>query len=350
MVNLDGSTGEGGGQMLRTALVWSLATMKPFRMTNLRAGRKDPGLKTQHVRVLESLRLLGPVQFTGATVGSDRVTFAPAPLRGTSARIDIGTAGSITLLLQTVLPAALLAEGASRLEIVGGTDVQWSPPFDYLREVVLPSAGLGSDDLTLDVLRRGFYPPGGGRVVLQTRRDAKRPGRFRVAARPEERGALERIRILSYASESLRERQVAERLTQAAARRLRACAVPVEESVTYGDAPSAGCVLTCVAHFAGGARLGGSALGERGTPAEKIGELAADRLLHEMESDGCVDEYAADQLIVWLALAGGVVLASEISEHTRTNIWVTEEFLGRVFEIEGKRIRCLAPFVPPSIP
>lgn len=345
MVNLDGSKGEGGGQMLRTALVWSLITQTPFRMEKIRAGRKDPGLKAQHVHVLKSLLRLGPVAFTGATEGSGVVTFAPAPLRGAAFRVDIGTAGSVTLLLQTLLPALLLAEGSSRVEITGGTDVAWSPPIDYFRHLVLEPARHRARHLRLEVVRRGFYPKGGGRLEVEACGWAE-AGPIR---RLERRGPVE-IRVLSFAARQLEERRVSERQAEAARQRLDRYRVPVRTEAVYGDTLSPGSVITCVAEFEGGVRLGGSALGRQGKRAEDVGREAADWLAAEIESGAAVDEHAADQLIVWLALAGGEIRASRISEHTRTSIWVTEQFLGKVFELEGDTIRCARPLSSPSTP
>lgn len=339
MVNLDGSVGEGGGQMLRTALVWSLITQTPFRMENIRAGRRPPGLKAQHVHVLQALLPLGDVKFTGAQEGSSVVTFSPAPLKGASFEVDIGTAGSITLVLQTLLPAALLASGPSEIRLTGGTDVRWSPPLDYLRDVILGLIGSCADRVEVRLERRGFYPRGGGRVIVAAEGMKPRPIGL------EARRALRVIRVHTAAAAALAERRVAERQSAAAAERLRGYGVEVEVESDYSDALSPGSVTVCVAEFEGGARLGGSALGERGKPAERVGREGAEELAAEIDSGGLVDRYAADQIIVWLALAGGTVRASRISEHARTNLWVTEQFLGRGVTIEGELLQCNRPLL-----
>jgi RNA 3'-terminal phosphate cyclase (GTP) len=337
MITLDGSRGEGGGQMLRTALVWSLMTRTPFRMTNIRAGRKDPGLKPQHVTILRSLRHFGEVSFKGAAPGSSVVEFHPAAVKGAEATIDIGTAGSITLLLQTLVPVALLAEGASRLRLVGGTDVSWSPTLDYLRNVVLPIVGERSQVLRLtEGDRRGFYPKGGGEAILEAggwRRDA-------APIRATERGKLVSVEIHSVASQSLEERRVAERQTEGAREILRPHAFAPKVEARYSRTFSPGSVVTCVATFEDGSRLGGSRLGERGKPAEEVGREAAQALVREIESGACVDAFAADQLIIWMALSGGEFRTSELSSHTSTNMEVTEAFLGKIFEVKELKILC----------
>lgn len=344
MVNLDGSFGEGGGQMLRTALLWSLFTGTPFRMTRIRENRENPGLKAQHLHVLKALQAMGPVRVDGAFVGSRCVGFEPAPLKAVDGVVDVGTAGSLTLLLQTLLPVALAAPGRTRLRLIGGTDVAWSPPVDYLRNVVAAPAMLRAKLLKLDILRRGFYPAGGGEILLEAEgwKDVETFDRL-------DRGRLVQIRILSTASRALAERRVAERLAAAAAEPLGRFGVRTHEEVSYSDTRSPGCVITCVADFAGGQKLGGSALGEKRKAAEEVGKQAADQLAREIESGAPVDEHAADQLLPWLAMSGGAYRASAITEHTRTNAWVTERFLGEGrISFEGTILRCRDPFAVSS--
>src|SRR5688572_529111 len=167
MVNLDGSVGEGGGQMLRTALLWSVVTQTPFKMVKIRENRDKPGLKAQHLHVLKALQAMGPLRMTGAEIGSRELTFAPAPLSAVDATVDVGTAGSLTLLLQTLLPVVLMTAGRSRFRLVGGTDVAWSPPVDYLRHITLGPALKRAERLELEVGRRGYFPAGGGEIVLE---------------------------------------------------------------------------------------------------------------------------------------------------------------------------------------
>lgn len=339
MVNLDGSVGEGGGQMLRTALIWSLYTQTPFRMTRIRENRDKPGLKAQHLHVLKALRMMGPVGIQGDQIGSRELNFHPAPLKAVDATVDVGTAGSLTLLLQTLLPVALATPGRHRFRLIGGTDVAWSPTIDYLRNVVAGPAMLRSKLLKLDILRRGYYPAGGGEILFEAEGWKDVPPLEWL-----ERGRLVQIRVLSTSSRALAERRVSERMASAASAALGRFGVRVHEDVSYADTRSPSCGITCVADFAGGQKLGGSALGERGTPAEDVGKQAADQLRKEIDAGAPVDEYAADQLVPWLALSGGAFRASAISEHTRTNVWVTELFLGKRLEIDGAVLRCREPF------
>lgn len=343
MVNLDGSIGEGGGQMLRSALVWSLYTQTPFRMTRIRENRKEPGLKAQHLHVLKALRHLGPVEIRGDQIGSRDLTFTPAPLKAADARVDVGTAGSLTLLLQTLLPVTLFTPGRSRFRLIGGTDVAWSPTIDYLRNVVLFPAMLRAKCLRLDIVRRGFFPAGGGELDVEVEgwKDVEPLDRI-------VRGRLVQIRIFSTASKALAERKVAERQASAATEALKRFDVRIHEELSYSDSRSPSCAITCVADFAGGQKLGGSALGERGRPAEDVGKQAADQLAKEIDSGAPVDEYAADQLLPWLAISGGAYRASAISEHTRSNALITESFLGKGLSIDGDIVRCQVPIAGSS--
>lgn len=335
MLEIDGSHGEGGGQMLRTALALSVLTQTPFRMVKIRAGREKPGLKAQHLHALKCLKLLGPVRFEGAFEGSSEIAFTPAPIRGCEGSVDIGTAGSVTLLLQTLLPAAAQAEGPSRIEIVGGTDVAWSPPIDYVRNVTLDERG------QLHLRRRGFFPRGGGRVVLETPGGQPPAPLYRTT-----RGDLKEVLVFSAASKGLEERAVADRQAEAAGKRLRRHGVPVRIEATYDPSSSIGSVVTCVAVFEDGSRLGADALGAPEKRSEDVGREAADALSAEIHSGAPVDEHAADQWILRLALAGGEIRTGRITGHTRTNVWVVERFLGPVLEIDDTTVRCVRPRNP----
>jgi RNA 3'-terminal phosphate cyclase (GTP) len=329
VLEIDGSTGEGGGQILRTALVLSLLTRKPFHMHSIRAGRDKPGLKAQHVHILEALRRLSASEVRGAREGGSDVSFVPAPVTGGRLALDIGTAGSITLLLQSLLPAATLGEAPTELDVSGGTDVRWSPTMDYFREILAPLA----PGLSLDVRRRGFYPRGGGRVVASIQPRPVAPI-HRV-----ERSRLKRILIRSVAAKELEKARVAERQIKGARRILSSYRTSFEESTEYCDSFSTSTAVTVVAEFERGERLGADALGERGKPAEDVGEEAARRLMEEMRSEAPVDRHAGDHLVLWLALAGqGAIRVSEMTEHTRTNLWTCEQFLGPVFRIEDRTI------------
>lgn len=334
MIEIDGSHGEGGGQILRLALLMSLATGKPFHMTRIRAARRQPGLKAQHVHVLKALGPLTGSNFGTPDVGQTDVEFQPGAIRGGSCSADIGTAGSITLWLQTILPLCLLAREQSFVRVAGGTDVEFSPTLDYLRHVSLPMAGLAaSADLTVE--RRGFFPQGGGRVKLVVEPLAADPPPLAWTEESEVR----EIRIHSVAAEGLHDRDVAERQARAAVQELAPIRAKIARLPEYVDAPSLGSSVTVVAELGSGARLGASALGAPGKRAETVGREAATRLVEEITTGAPVDRHAGDQLVFWLWRRGGAIRISQMTDHTRTAIWVVTEFAGEWCHVDGNTLR-----------
>ena len=164
-MKVDGSFGEGGGQILRTALALSTILQRPVEIRNIRAGRKKPGLRPQHLMCVKALSAVTSAHMKGAELGSMRLSFKPQQLRGGTYALDIGTAGSTGLVLQAMIPGLLLADGPSKLTITGGTHVPWSPCFQYLQEVLIPALKEMGCSASLELARWGWYPKGGGRVV-----------------------------------------------------------------------------------------------------------------------------------------------------------------------------------------
>ncbi|NYT02345.1 MAG: RNA 3'-terminal phosphate cyclase [Methanosarcinales archaeon] len=329
MIEIDGSHGEGGGQIVRTATALSAVTGKPVRITRIRQGRPRPGLAHQHVKAILGLALISGASTRGVFVGSTEVTFEPGEIQGGSYEMDIGTAGSITLLIQCLLPALARAGGPVKVAVQGGTDVKWCPTIDYLEQVALPAFGLFGVDCRLTVEQRGYYPRGGGRAVVEVL-----PGPLRPAA-------IDRldlpIRGVSHCS-NLPE-HVARRQADAALETLEAAGFSAEIEVQVAKAPSTGSGITL---WSG--HKGASALGERGLRAEAVGSSAAKDLIQELKCRSSVDVHLADQLVPYLALAGGSCSTREISSHTRTNLWTASQFLDfemaitgdEVFQITGK--------------
>src|SRR5262245_55571056 len=166
MITIDGSFGEGGGQILRTSLALSLVTGKPFRIENIRAGRKNPGLLRQHLTAVNAAASIGQAEITGASIGSTLLTIAPSKITHGNYHFAVGTAGSSTLVLQTVLPALLIADGPTRLTIEGGTHNPFAPPFDFLARAFLPLLTRMGVNVNANLDRYGFYPAGGGRIEI----------------------------------------------------------------------------------------------------------------------------------------------------------------------------------------
>lgn len=345
MIVLDGTRGEGGGSMLRYALALSTLTKKPFRMENVRKGRDKPGLKAQHLFCIRGLEDLCGAKSEGAILGSENVVFYPGAIVKDSLNIDIGTAGSITLLLQSFLLPLLFHEKKVYLKITGGTDVPFSQPLDYFRNVFLPALSPYAK-FEVECERRGFYPKGGGKVKLTVE------GKYRCDSGSSniplislnEHEKLVHIHGNSFAAKELEKNEVANRMKRSCRKELTFyCPIKIDEE--YIETHSAGAGIVVWAVYEHGV-LGGSFLGERNIRAEDVGRNAALDLKKEMDSNACVDRHLADQLVPYMgaitAVTGKecVIRTSEITNHLRSNVYVTEMFLDVHFTIEGEGIRC----------
>lgn len=323
MLEIDGSGA--GGQPLRTALSLSVCTDTAFRLRNVRADRPEPGLKHAHRAAIELLSVACDAEIEGAELGSETVVFEPGTgPRADELAVDVGTAGSATLVAEALLPAALTVKEPLSASITGGTDVKWSPPVDYLRHVVLPPLRECGLDATVAVERRGFYPAGGGRIDVDLRPSALEPLEL------GERGAFECLTVRAVESESLAGADVATRMASAAAE---AVSVPTETRTETVETASPGAVVTLVGET-GRSRAGASALGERGVPAETIGERAAARFESWRSGGAAVDVHLGDQSLVWLALAGGTVSMPAETAHVRSNAETIRAFGFDVERIE----------------
>ena len=328
MLILDGAYGEGGGQILRTALLLSTLTDQPFRIKNIRLGRTQPGLKPQHVHILKALLQMSNARVEGAQPGALQVTFYPGQLQAGVFHLAIGTAGAIPLFLQTILPVACFAPGPVTFMVNGGTDVRGAMTMDFWQAVLLPFIQPYAHQMTLDVQRRGFYPAGGGQVWLQT------TPRFSQADWAT-RGAEQGITLFSCASSALRDRRVAERQVDAFRSRFHQDGWQIQ--IEHADTHSPGSSLTAVAEYAH-TRLGADALGDRRKSAEAVGLEAAERLQREIAAAGTVDVHTADNLMVWAALFGGAYTFAERTGHIETNAWTIEQFLPGALRLDGHKV------------
>jgi RNA 3'-terminal phosphate cyclase (ATP) len=332
MIYVDGSMGEGGGQVLRTALALALLTGKPFRIEDIRAGRPKPGLAAQHLKSVEAAAAVGQTRVEGATKGAAALTFAPEGIRPGAYRFDVGTAGATSLVLQTVAIPLALAPGESLLTITGGTHVPCSPSFHYLREQWVPALrGLGFR-LEVDLVRPGFYPRGGGEIGARLGPAAGPPAALRAMAP----GRLLRVKGTSAAARL--DPCTAERQARRARERLSALGVPVEVETARVDAPSPGTFLFLDALFERG-RFCATGLGERGKPAERVADEAVAEVEAFLGSGAAIDPHLADQLLLPLTLAPGdsEFTTARVTRHLTTNAAVFRLFLPKVgIEIEGE--------------
>jgi RNA 3'-terminal phosphate cyclase (ATP) len=330
IVHIDGARGEGGGQVLRSALTLSILTGTPTRLTNIRGQRPKPGLMAQHLKAVEAAAAMAQAHVAGAALGSQTLLFEPRAIRHGAFRFDIGTAGATSLVLQTLVVPLSAAGQASSLIVTGGTHVPWSPCFDYLQLHWLPyMRQIGFDiNLALDVA--GFNPRGGGRI-----RAAIRPAGTLSALHLTERGKLRRISGISGVSNL--HVSVAERQRAQALRRLTGRCDDIEIDLVRMAAQSPGTVLLLLAEFEG-SRCCYAALGARGKPAERVADEAVDALEEFLATDAAIDQYLADQLVLPLACAGGVseLRTAKITRHLVTNAAIVRMFLPVDIAIQGE--------------
>jgi len=320
MIRIDGGHGEGGGQILRTSIALSGVTGEPVEVVNIRSKRSNPGLRPQHLKAIESAARLCEAETEGLSVSSQHVTFKPSGIKTGKINIDIGTAGSITLLSQALLPIALNAGGEVSLQIRGGTDVKWSPPTDYFQHVFLWFLEKIGCRIESWIERRGFYPRGGGQINLRVK-----PWRDKEEIDFTEKGKFQGIQAYSLASMDLKKPAVADRQVKGFLREVSSHWEVKENTRNYVKTQSTGSVLTSIAEY-GHSRLGASTLGERGLKSEMVGSKTAEKLLKEMDSKAPLDKYMGDQMIPYLAMTSGRAKTTQVTGHCETNAWAARQF------------------------
>lgn len=328
---IDGSLGEGGGQILRSAVALSALLLRPIRVVNIRAKRKNPGLQPQHIAAIKAVADIYQADTHWLDVGSSQIEFRPKEITGGKFRVDVGTAGAVTLILQALFIAACGAKNQIEMELTGGTNVPWSPPFEYVDWITLFILKRFGFRGTVRLIKKGFYPRGGGQV--EARVSPSQLSRIKLTTR----GDIKRIFGISYAEERLRGSRVAERQREAALDFLESefphfeSKIEVEYASSYS--PGSGVVLVAETEFT---RIGSSSLGERGKRAELVGEEAALSLTQEIASGAALDRHMADQIVPYLAVAGGKATVSQVSQHTVTNLEVM-----RLFGLQIEQKGCL---------
>jgi len=337
LIEIDGSKYEGGGAMLRTACALSAVTKKPCRVFNIRKGREKTGLMPQHLLGIQALSQLCNGKLEGDYLGSEEIKFYPDEIKTKDLQIKIETAGSITLVLQTLILPSLVAPAPLKITFEGGaTDTFFSPTIDYFRYVFLRILEKMESKVEVSVLKRGCYPEGGARVEVTVF-----PGQSGLKnLNLIERGNLKKILVISGASKFLKDKKVAERQIAGVREVLGKLKLPVEERVEYYETECPGSQITLAAEFENTV-IGADALGKLGERAEDVGKKAGLELLQEQKSGACLDKYSADQILPYMALARGKsqISVSEITKHSQTNIWVIEKFLDGEFKAEDNLIK-----------
>ncbi len=336
LIEIDGSMGEGGGQILRNAVALSAVLLKPIRVYNIRAKRSNPGLRPQHLTGVKAVAELSSAEVSGLRVGSREIVFRPRRLGGGRMMFDAGTAGSTTLMLQSLMPAMAFSESMVEVELRGGTNNPMAPPVEYFQYVLLPTLEKMGCSFELELLRRGFYPRGGGVVRARSRPvDELKPIRLTEA------GKVRKIFGISYSCRL--PSHIVERMARTAERILKERGYDVEirkEVLKPGDKVCSldpGCGIILVAELESGALLGSDNLGKLGVPAEKVAEDAANDLIKQLDTGAPVDKHLGDQLVIWASLASGTseYRVSELTTHTTTSIELCRMFAGAEAEIKG---------------
>jgi len=357
MIRINGNHDEGGGAIARIALAMSTITRKPFEVYDIRKGRRDAGLKNQHLYCVKSLQELCGAYAEGAELGSLHLKYSPKKIIAKNLDIDIETAGSITLLLQALLLPSMFASKPMTITLTGGTDTKWSMPLDYFANVLLPQLQRFAK-VDARLLKRGYYPKGSGKVEIKISpkfklNDFSNFEEFHQHLKQNvqkynltEQHHLIQIKGISHASKALQQAKVAERQAESSHTALKQkYNVPIQITAQYQDTLSTGSGITLWAIFSKNKddidennpiRLGADALGEQGKRAEIVGEEAARNLIMEIESKAPVDRHLADQILPFMALIGGTIKVSEITSHCRTNIYTIHQFMGEIFEVDEK--------------
>lgn len=327
MIEIDGSYGEGGGAIVRNAVALSALTSKPINIKNIRAKRSKSGLMPQHFNAITAVAQLSGAKCDKLNVGSSEISFKPESIRGGKFEIDIKTAGSVTMVLQAFMIPAAFADSSVEITIKGGTDVRWSPSVDYLQNVTLKILEKMGYTVKMDIIRRGHYPRGGGIVKVKINPVKK--------LKPLKLNDLEVDNIKGVSHAVKLPKHVAVRQAESAENLFKKNGFDAEIEVQHSDdtlGPGSGILLWSE----GNSRVSGSAIGERGLKAEKVGEKAAEELLYHISKGAALDKYMGDQIISYMAIAGNSeVKTAELTLHATTNIYIAKVLLGKKFDIKG---------------
>ncbi len=336
MIEIDGSYGEGGGQILRFAAALGAATGSRIKVYNIRSKRPNPGLRPQHLAVLKIMKSIFGGELLNAHIGSKEVIFEfNKPSRGVVFKYDVGTAGSISLIIQSLVPALILAEEPSRIELIGGTDVKWSPTIDYMKYVYANLVKLIGGRIEIEIIKRGYYPKGGGIVILYVE-PAEKLNKLSYL----ERGLISDIEIrivLSHLPRHIAEREI-NNLRESFSRfnRIDHANLSYKTSIltSYKDAAGPGNSIIILCKQDNGIVSGFDSIGEKGKPAETVAEEAFIKFEKWYLSNGVFDINAGDMLIPLIALAGGgEYTVPEYTLHMESALYVMKLILNRDYKV-----------------
>jgi RNA 3'-terminal phosphate cyclase (ATP) len=331
IVKIDGSQGEGGGQIVRTAVSLSAITGKPVEVTNIRANRKNPGLRPQHLAGIKIIAELFHGKFENLKVGAEWIRFSPSDrFEGGSIKFDIGTAGSIPLTLMTVIPAVSFSNNNLHIEITGGTDVKASPTIDYIKHVVAKSYLSIGSKFSVDVLKRGYYPNGGG-IVQSTINPCRSPEPIEFLASRYLEPKI--ISVCSQLPVDIAKRQISSALIALEKKDIRCSNYTA--SIESSNSPGSSILVYCASDQ--GIYIGGDSIGELGKRAEVVGLEAAERFLQSILAKATIDSFLADMLVVPVALSKGRsrYRVARVTRHLLTNLRVVSDIVGCKYNIDN---------------
>ncbi len=327
-MEIDGSYGEGGGQILRTAVALSVLRKIPIEIKNIRANRPNPGIKPQHLIAIKSIKELCNAETGGLEIGSSTLRFLPGTPKGGEYEFDIGTAGSITLAFQACILSSLKTKEPIIIRLTGGTDVRWSPSWDYFKHVFLPLIQKMGVSVNARLIRRGYYPKGGGaaELTINSCRDIQPLQLDNTQELSEVSGIIHIANLPDHISTRMKHAAIKSLLKK-----------NLKSSVKI-DKTTSLCTGTGITLWSQSEDiiLGSTVLGEKGVPSEKIGENAAIQLIGEIDSGATLDVHAFDQILPYMTIAKSVgkstCIVREVSSHAQTNMWLIKQFFNVQFE------------------
>ena len=334
MLHIDGSHGEGGGQILRTAVALSVLTKTPLEINNIRAKRPNPGIKPQHYTAIKIMEKLCNAETDGLTIGSSNLIFSPGKIISGNYHFDIGTAGSIMLVFQAFILCLVRTNATITLKVIGGTDVKWSPSWDYFKHVFLTLINKIGFTVNVQLIKRGYYPKGGGEVELTVKpcKDIKPLYLDKKQEFTTVEGIINIANLPDHISKRMKHAAIKTLLNKNFDARIK---IEKTTSLSAGT----GISLWTQTHDA---ILGTTTIGEKGLSAEKIGENVATELIREVESGATLDIHALDQILPYLVLAKknekSLCIVREISNHSQTNMWLIRKFFSNqdIFNVENR--------------
>lgn len=336
MLTIDGGAKSGSGTIVRYCVALASLLGKDIRIDNIRAKRDNPGLRAQHLKVIEACCQICQGKAENARVGSREITYTPGgKFLGGEYSWNIGTAGSTTMMAQTLLPLACFARKPSKFRLEGGLFQDFAPSAYHMKFVLLPLLRRMGVQAELEIIRPGYVPRGGGIIEMQV----KPAGKLKPI-KLEEQGRILGIKGIALSSH-LKEKRVSQRMAQECRKMLEPHGYKVEiEEIEDETSLQEGAALAIYAETSSGSRLGADRAGRPGRSSESIGRYVAQSLLEDIRSSASVDRYAADQLIIYAALAEGVTTyrVPQITDHVDTNLWLVREFLGANVNVSGNFI------------